>query len=191
MLKTRKLLSKGLKSKIRGIKPKKVPKGLPAWLKAIPEGVHGSGTEQKRLWRLTSDYVRIRDFQKYGKCIATDQILNDWNDGQAGHYRSYSECNGIFKFNPLNIHLQTANSNGWPTSKTWETFARNLKERYGSAYIYDLDAINFLSQLKITRELTLKWIEFRLIDLGKLLVKPPYYERVMKLKLAAEHLRSA
>ena len=51
---------------------KKKSRSLPTWLKAIPESkAHGAGTYQKRLWRLTSDYVRIRDWYEYGVCAAT------------------------------------------------------------------------------------------------------------------------
>ena len=94
------------------IKPKKVPKGTDAWIRAIPQGRHGSGHLQKRLWRLTSDMVRISDFYKYGgKCVATGKQLATWNDGQAGHFKSWQKCNGMYKFNTNNIFLQSAYSN--------------------------------------------------------------------------------
>src|SRR6185503_4390177 len=71
-------LKKGLRTVRNGdslgvgrIKTKKVPRGTPAWVKAIPMGKHGSGHLQKRLWRLKSDFVRIRDWIAFGTFIDT------------------------------------------------------------------------------------------------------------------------
>lgn len=178
-----KLRPKGLRRPTRHITRKKGGlKGLPAWLKAIPEGRHGSGTLQKRLWRLTSDYCRIRDWLRYGECIATEQRMKDWNSGQGGHYRSYTSCNGMFKFDPINIHLQTAKSNSWPTSQTWETFATNLRQRYGSEIIDFIDAVNRNTPLKITTELVMADIERKVEMIKTLSHYPPYFPRLLKLK---------
>ena len=98
---------------------KAIPKGsttrtkTPKWVLAIPKGSHGSGDLQKRLWRVVSDYVRIRDWTVYGRCVATGRVISHWKDGDAGHFKAYSKCNGIFKFNPINIHLQSKSSNGF------------------------------------------------------------------------------
>lgn len=160
--------------------------GIPNWLKCVPEGRHGSGTLQKRLWRLTSDYCRIRDFLKYGTCVATHKVLRDWNDGQAGHYRSYTACNGMYKFSPQNIHLQTAQSNSWPDSKTWETFNVVLRQRYGDTIIDDIDRTNRNTPLKITTELVMADIEKKIQLISELPTKPPYWNRLIALKPTQE-----
>ncbi len=171
----------GLKPK--RIKSRKVPKNTDAWIKAIPVSAkaHGSGHLQKRLWRLTSDYVRIRDAHKYGKCVATNQILTNWNEGQAGHYRSYTSCNGLFKFDTRNIHLQTARSNAWPNSNTYETFQNNLRIRYGMARIDEIDQANRNTPLKITTDMVLREMRILLMGIAGLPEQPPYYARVMTL----------
>lgn len=183
MLKTRRLLSRGLKRVNKGIKPKKVPKGLPAWLKAIPEGAHGSGTEQKRLWRLTSDYCRIRDWHTWdGRCIATGKKLDHWNDGQGGHFKSWQKCNGMYKFCTDNIFLQSAYSNSFGDKDDWKAFEKEIARRHGFNRLYGIEDDNKSCPLKITKEMVIDMIETRLKDIGTLESKPPYYERVMKLK---------
>jgi len=106
---------------------------LPLWVQAIPESqAHGSGTLQKRLWRITSDIVRIRDWYHFeGKCIATGKKLASWKDGQAGHFIRYEKCNGMFKFCPANIHLQSPSSNGWGDMDDWDAYEKELQHRHG------------------------------------------------------------
>lgn len=170
----------------RRITPKKgQSKGLPSWIKAIPEGRHGSGTLQKRLWRLTSDFVRIRDWTAFQEYIDTGEKIIEWNDAQAGHWRSYAECRGMFKFHEMNIHAQTAKGNSWPTSTTWDNYRRNLISRYSEEFMDSIDKLNKNWPLKITTPLVLKEIERKLKLLSQMKEKPPYYERVMKLKTAA------
>lgn len=167
------------------IKPKKIPKGTPAWIKAIPRGLHGSGHLQKRLWRLTSDYCRIRDSYRWdGRCIATGMTIYHWNNGQAGHYRGYTTCNGMFKFDPMNIHLQTAQSNSWPTSRTWEVFAANLRSRYGEDYIEKIDKANeyHAANIRITTERVMQDIERKIEMIRRLPEKPPYWTRLATLR---------
>lgn len=73
----------GLSNKI-GLRGSKL--ASKAWIKAIPPSTsHGTGTLQKRLWRLVSDFVRIRDWYKYGTCVATGVKIENWRSGDAGH----------------------------------------------------------------------------------------------------------
>ena len=176
-----------LKSKA-GIGKKKPKSGskkktLPTWIKAIPEGSHGSGTLQKRLWRLVSDFVRIRDWTLFGKrCTATGKCLESWKHGQAGHFRPYTKCNGMMKFDESNIFLQSAQSNGFGDYDDWKQFEAEIIRRYGEDHIP-----NFLSEN--IRHVNEKIYDSMVIEkmeamLGKMEVfdeKPEYYERVMTL----------
>ena len=166
----------------RGNARKKTRKGLTQWLKAVPEGAHGSGTLQKRLWRLKSDFVRIRDWTAFGTFIDTGEPIQDWNDAQAGHYRGYTTCNGMFKFHEMNIHAQSPKGNSWPTSETWENYRKNLVNRYNEEFVQAIDSSNKKWPLKITKELVLKEIHRTIKMLGMMngQEKPPYYERMMK-----------
>lgn len=156
---------------------------LEPWLKAIPESTsHGSDTLQKRLWRVTSDYVRLRDWYTWNKeCIATQQAIRHWSEGDAGHWKSYSVCRGLFKFDPLNIHLQSKTSNGWGGQEIGHQFGENMKKRYGEDILEKLTRLNQAHSLKFTTEQLKDLIKVRLRQLGELPEQPDYYERANRL----------
>lgn len=155
------------------------------WVKAIPESTaHGSGTYQKRLWRLVSDYVRIRDWERFGGlCVATGVKLDHWKDGQAGHLKSYAVCNGLFKFDPVNIHLQSASSNGWGGMQAGHSFGEELKKRYGKNILDYINSENLkhLSE-KLDDHTVIGFMADILIRFEELDEKPDYYARVINLK---------
>lgn len=164
------------------IKPSKASKMCPDWLKCVPEGKHGSGSIQKRLWRLKSDFVRIRDWTAFGTFIDTGEPIRHWNDAQAGHWRSWAECRGMFKFHEMNIHAQSPKGNSWPTSTTWENYRRNLVNRYNEDFVQAIDSSNKNWELKITTEKVMAEIERTIKMLGMMETKPPYWQRLMKLR---------
>ena len=155
----------------------------PAWVRAIPEGSHGSGTLQKRLWKLISDYVRIRDWYLYkGKCVATGVKILHWSDGDAGHYKSYSVCNGMYKFDPDNIHLQSKNSNAWGGGDIGYGFGEELKRRYGENYLTLIDEDNLLHKgEQLTSTKIIDMMRDCLHYMADLKEQPEYYKRVVKL----------
>lgn len=190
------LKTKGIKRAVKGpkrhpgrIRAKKVPKGTDAWIKAIPRGVHGSGHLQQRLWRLKSDFVRIRDWTQFGTFIDTAVPICNWYDAQAGHWRSFAECRGMFKFHEMNIHAQSPKGNSWPTSTTWENYRKNLTNRYNSQFIDAIDLSNKNWPLKITTELVLKEMERTIRMIEMLSTQPPYWERMMKLRETSQTIK--
>lgn len=162
---------------------KKKPKGLPAWVRAIPAtGSHGSGMLQKRAWRLTSDYVRIRDYYAYNaSCVATGARIGHWTEGDAGHYKSWSVCRGMFKFDPRNIHLQSKSSNGWGGQEVGYKFGVTLKQRYEEDYLEELESINKATPIKFTTQDILGHMINIITLLSKLPEQPAYYKRVVAL----------
>lgn len=165
--------------KLKWIKNVLGMKKLPKWVKSIPESQsHGSGTLQKRLWRLVSDFVRIRDWYTYnGQCIATGSKIRHWSEGDAGHWKSYSVCRGMFKFAPINIHLQSKSSNGWGGQEIGHTFGENLKRRYHSEILEEIQATNNRHPLKFTNEVIILMMQETLKEMGKLPEQPTYYKR--------------
>ena len=83
-------------------------------------------------WGILSDYVRMRDFIKYGKCVATGVNIIDWRDGDAGHFVSMSGHGVESGFDPMNVHLQSKSSNGWGGNADGYLFGLELDRRYGS-----------------------------------------------------------
>ncbi len=160
---------------------RKVKKGTPPWIRAIPlSAAHGSGHLQKRLWRLTSDFVRIRDFYKYGRCVATGKPILNWMDGQAGHFKAYSKCNGIYKFDVRNIHLQSAQSNSWGDFEDWKAYEKELARRKVDiqGFIEDNNANH---GQKLTDTEVIYYMHFLLEELKLLPEQPEYYQRVIRL----------
>lgn len=153
------------------------------WIKAIPMGSHGSGDLQKRLWKLVSDYVRIRDFYQYGTCIATGKKIAHWKDGDAGHFISYSKCNGLFKFDERNIHLQSKRSNGFGDRDDWKQYETELGMRYGDGHVSLLEDENSFHQkhLKFSTEQIIEKMEDILNLLDVLPEQPDYFTRVLEL----------
>lgn len=169
------------KKRATGKNTPKKGKSIPNWIRAIPESqAHGSGTYQKRLWKIVSDYVRIRDWYEYKVCAATGARIEHWSYGQAGHLKPYSKCNALFKFDVRNIHMQSSSSNkwgNWETFKEYETVVRNRG--------YDFDA--FVKENEQARGASLRdgevieHIKKMLIRMEQLPEKPAYFERVVSL----------
>ena len=163
---------------------KKIKNELPKWLKAIPESLsHGSGTLQKRLWRLTSDFVRIRDTYLYnGKCVATGRFYGEWQNANAGHFFSYSICENMFKFDVRNIHAQSAMSNKLSSMSDGNAFGDELDKRYGKGYCEFLEKENLRHKdLMISDELVIDEIKKRLHDFIELEEMPEYVKRAIEL----------
>lgn len=161
----------------------------PKWVKSIPPAQgHGSGDLQKRLWRVVSDYVRIRDFYNYGTCVATGARITDWRNTDAGHYHSYSTCNGMFKFDIWNIHAQSKQSNAWGGQAIGYSFGEELKRRYGETFLDELKEENkkHINE-KVDNELVLQEI-IDILELMKSLPEQPDYFARVESKRNDEHL---
>lgn len=110
-------------------KPKKS-----TWWKCVPEGSHGMGTMQKRLWKAISDTVRIRDVHAYHCCVSCGKYFTDWQnvDWQAGHFNTYAACRGYSKFNLDNIFGQCSFCNrGFGGAPSGVRFKETIVDRYG------------------------------------------------------------
>lgn len=166
---------------------KKIKAEVPKWLKAIPESsAHGSGTYEKRLWRITSDYVRIRDAYKWKYTVDGKYILN-WRETHAGHYISYTLCNNLFKFHPMNIHAQGAKSNLLSSAHEGKMYADELVRRYGKGYLKKIDKENqsnklyYYSSKGVHDDDVITMIKDRLDDFKELEEMPDYVKRAISL----------
>lgn len=154
---------------------------LPAWLRAIPESQgHGSGTYQKRLWRLVSDYVRIRDFNNYGYTVDGKKMHN-WRDAQGGHFLEYSICRGMFKFFLGNIFAESAQSNSFKNTLVRDKIEEELRRRYGQDIKQHLKKMNQISSLDFSNTEVIQQMKFILSLMQDYPEKPDYYERVVNL----------
>lgn len=137
--------TKRAKHPLGAAKPKKTIKStkspqkgfkVPKWFMSIPVGSHGSNPVQKRYWKVISNFVRQRDFEKYnGKCVSCSARLERWQDGDAAHFKRYSVCNSYFKYNEKNIALSCKHCNHNDDGVVGYNFGQTLIKRYDKNHI--------------------------------------------------------
>lgn len=179
------LRRKSLKPRVSALGLKNATKGSKltdkAWLRAIPPNPsHGSGTTQKRLWRLTSDFVRIRDGYEYKRCVATGKQIEHWTQGQAGHFLPYSRCRGMFKFDTRNIFLQSPSSNSWGGYDDWIAFEKEVKRRTGMDKAA-IEKVNLEHDVRLNDSMVVEKIKEMLLAIKYLPEQPAYFERAYRL----------
>lgn len=161
------------------------------WLKSIPESQsHGTGTFQKRLWKVISDYIRIRDFYKYKSCISCGKMVLDWRDTdwQAGHYHPYSVCKGYSKFAIDNVFGQCSYCNrGFNGAPAGAMFKDMIIARYGEEHLKKIERYKYQPPEKIEDNIIVEKIKEVLELMKDLPEKPDYYDRVMD-KLLEENM---
>ena len=91
-------------------------------------------------WNLMSEFVRKRDFYKYGTCISCGGDFNKWQDSQAGHYAPAGNCGFSLVFDPRNINGECAKCNNptWSPGKLIP-YRDNLVKRHGKKMVEKLD----------------------------------------------------
>jgi hypothetical protein len=144
-LKRTRLQAKTLSNKQKGTsKSKTIQKGyqVPKWFKSLPTGSHGNTPAQKKYWKVVSDYVRERDWKKYGYCVSCKTKILDWKTGDAAHFKRYSVCNSYFKFHPDNIALSCKNCNRNDDGVVGHAFGEELIKRYGKRHLLWIEETN-------------------------------------------------
>lgn len=155
---------------------------LPKWLGSIPQGTHGSGIAQKKLWKTTSDYVRLRDFYKYGKCISCGKSAGHWSGLQAGHYRAWSVCRGYSKWDTINIFGQCGGCNtAYDGNLVGKRFAEGIIERYGATRLTQLENFTNRPLEKLEDHVIVEMIKDVIILMKDLPEQPDYWAKVYQL----------
>lgn len=159
-----------------------------SWIKSIPQGTHGSTLIQKKFWKITSDYVRIRDFYLFRSCTSCGKYFQDWKDSQAGHYKAWGSCRGYSKFHVDNIFAQCAvcNSSGSSsfvspkdTNVIGGNFKDNIRKRYGPKRIKFIESLDSYPTEKMDDVKCERLAKELLIKMGKLQEQPDYYQKVI------------
>lgn len=144
-------------------------------LSKIPLGSHGNTPTQKRLWRVTSDLVRIKDFMKYGKCVSCDKRFYSWEESQGGHYKAYAVCRGYTKFNTKNIFGQCKYCNGsFSGHEVGKRFYDEIVRRHGKKRIAEINTYNTIPIEKVEDSVCEKMIYQRIKEIKKLDYQPEY-----------------
>jgi hypothetical protein len=119
-----------------------------------------------KAWRLISDFVRMRDFLKYGKCITCNQRINDWREIDAGHFISMSGHGALSGFSDENIHGQCKGDNMLSSYHQGKVFEQNIISRG-----YDVDKIKKLANISVKAD---DWFFIKIIEIT--------YNKFQKLK---------
>lgn len=92
-------------------------------------------------WHFVSEYIRKRDFYKYGTCISCGKTFSTWKDSQAGHYAPASNCGFALLFDKRNINGECPPCNN-PIFSSGKLipYRANLVKRYGEKHVKKLDA---------------------------------------------------
>lgn len=114
------------------------------------------------LWAIFSMYTRKRDFIAHaGRCVSCSAVLNDWKEGDAGHYISVTRGNFWSLFFEKNVHLQCKRCNNpkW-TPDASIPYAFELDRRHGKGtaemiYIESQKYAGSYSEIEYMREIEL------------------------------------
>lgn len=162
----------------------------PSWLKSIPhrKSDHGDTVIKKKLWRLTSDYVRIKDYYLYGGvCPGCKKFkFSNWKDGQACHFKRWTRCNTYGKYYTNNILLGCADCNKFgEDGLVGFNFGNELIKRYGYSIIDEIDLVNERNKNEKFNDIILvEMIEETIKAIGKLPEQPEYYDKLLAKKKA-------
>lgn len=106
-------------------------------------------------WNQLSEYIRKRDFYKYGTCVSCGKTFNHWKDSQAGHYAPAGNCGFGLVFDPRNINAECPSCNN-PRFSPGKLipYRTELVKRYGETKIKQLD--DEYASHSITKEWTQK-----------------------------------
>lgn len=124
----------------------------------------------KKLWKVFSEYIRLRDSNERGYCKCfTCGGIRYWRNMDAGH--GIPRGHMATKFNEMNNHAQCKICNG-PRAGDRTNYRKEMEKRYGP---------EMWTELEIEARTVCKWSQFD-IDLLEL----AYKEKVKKLKLEKE-----
>jgi hypothetical protein len=90
-----------------------------------------------KFWKVFAQYIRRRDYLKYGKCIVCNQPKT-YEELQAGHYAPAGNCGFALLFDENNVHGECAYDNAF-NSGHLIGYRRSLETRYGRAFVNRLE----------------------------------------------------
>ena len=92
-----------------------------------------------RFWAIFSEFIRKRDFKKYGVCIVCGKKFESWQESQAGHFAPAGNCGFALLFSEDNVHAECAYDNAFNAGHLIQ-YKTNLIKRYGEAFTAQLEA---------------------------------------------------
>lgn len=90
-----------------------------------------------KLWRVFSDFIRLRDYKKYGRCITCNR-KKEYGELQAGHYLAAGNCGFGLLFDEENVHAECNYDNAFNQNHQIE-YRKNLISRIGRDKVESLE----------------------------------------------------
>lgn len=107
----------------------------------IPRKNRYSNVIKDRAWSILSDYCRQRDWLNYGTCISSGRRIDDWHDGDAGHFYNMGAHGALLGFSDLNVHLQSKIDNLLSEAASGGKYRDELVRRNGGAILEQLEGL--------------------------------------------------
>lgn len=83
-----------------------------------------------KFWDVFSDFIRLRDFLKYGTCVACGKKVSSYKELQGGHYAPAGNCGFYLLFHEDNVSGECSGCNGFDSGHlVW--YRENLIRRIG------------------------------------------------------------
>jgi hypothetical protein len=90
-----------------------------------------------KFWTVFAQYIRRRDFLKYGTCITCGEPKT-YEELQAGHYAPAGNCGFALLFDECNVHGECAYDNGFNSGHLIQ-YRAGLVRRYGAKRVGDIE----------------------------------------------------
>ncbi len=120
---------------------KYIKENLPYYGKIHSDTQRGKDTLRKKAWVITSEYVRCRDFIKYGYCVSCKERIENWRMSDPAHYHSFAGNGAMSGFYLMNIHMSCKFCNGFRGAAAGHEMGEEIVERYGEDIIKDLQTV--------------------------------------------------
>jgi len=91
-----------------------------------------------KFWDVFAEYVRVRDYFKYGTCISCNKKVGSYKELQAGHYMAAGSCGFGLLFDDRNVNGECQYCNGFDDNHV-VGYRKNLDIRYGEGTAKSLE----------------------------------------------------
>jgi hypothetical protein len=117
---------------------KYIKENIPYYGKIHGDTKRGKDPLSKKAWVITSEYVRMRDYIKYGYCVSCGSRIENWRMSDPAHFHSFGGNGALSGFNLMNIHMSCKMCNGFRGAVAGHEMAQELEKRYGAGIIDSL-----------------------------------------------------
>lgn len=120
---------------------KYIKENIPYYGKIHTDTKRGKDALAKKAWVITSEYVRMRDFIKYGYCVSCRMKIENWRMSDPAHFHSFAGNGALSGFNLMNIHMSCKFCNAWRGAVAGHEMAEELISRYGENILNELNEV--------------------------------------------------